>query len=476
MRFLHQIAVFSIAVVVAACGGGGSSSGTPAVPPTNTAPVANAGSSQNVLAGASVVLNGSGSTDVNGNPLNYSWNLVSKPVGSAATLSGNASAAPSFTADLPGTYVASLVVNDGIANSAPVTVTVIGTTGNAVPIANAGVAQSVIAGAVVTLNGGGSFDANGDPLTYSWSLVSKPAGSSAFIALPTSAAPTFAADATGIYVASLVVNDGTVNSLSTSVTVTSAAGNVVPTANAGAAQSVVAGTVVTLNGSASSDANGDPLTYLWSITSRPAGSSAALAGATTVAPNFTPDVVGVYVARLVVNDGASTSAPSTATITSTSAALVCPGGNGNGTNGVMLYTPNNVFSYQLSTTLAGAPDVVTLGWGAAYLGVNGAFTGSLRANLWAVQSSYSGGTIFGTVLGDFPPNFTGVGAFSSSQIWGGSYSTNTISSSAVRFNPAGGQYCLVMTLSEYRPGQCFPSPDGYCIVDWLQFSSPVIFH
>lgn len=90
----------------------------------NTAPVANAGSPQTVSTGDPVTLDGSGSFDVNGNPLTYSWTLTSVPEGSTATLTGATTVSPTFTADLAGGYVASLVVNDGIVNSAPSTVTI----------------------------------------------------------------------------------------------------------------------------------------------------------------------------------------------------------------------------------------------------------------------------------------------------------------------------------------------------------------
>ena len=76
---------------------------------------------------------------------------------------------------------------------------------------------------------------------------------------------------------------------------------------------MVTGSAVTLDGSTSSDANGDPLAYAWTLTSKPAGSAAALAGGTSARPTFTADAAGTYVASLVVNDGK---------VSSTSAAVV----------------------------------------------------------------------------------------------------------------------------------------------------------
>lgn len=68
-------------------------------------------------------------------------------------------------------------------------------------------------GSTVTLDGRNSSDANGDALTFSWTLTSKPTGSNAPLVLTTSSpTPTFTADVAGYYVASLIVNDGKVNS------------------------------------------------------------------------------------------------------------------------------------------------------------------------------------------------------------------------------------------------------------------------
>ena len=87
-----------------------------------------------------------------------------------------------------------------------------------------------------------------------------------------------------------------------------------PIADAGPDQNVTTGQIVQLDGSASSDPEGGPLTCNWTL-STPAGSSAALSDPTAVNPTFTPDVDGEYVATLVVNDGNSYSAPDSVTIT-----------------------------------------------------------------------------------------------------------------------------------------------------------------
>ncbi|MCE9614556.1 MAG: putative Ig domain-containing protein [Lentisphaerae bacterium] len=93
--------------------------------------------------------------------------------------------------------------------------------------------------------------------------------------------------------------------------------NVAPVADAGVDQAVRVNATVALNGSGSSDANGDALTYRWSITGMPAHSKAALSSATAMNPTFKADKAGTYDVSLVVNDGVVDSAPATVTITAT---------------------------------------------------------------------------------------------------------------------------------------------------------------
>lgn len=62
------------------------------------------------------------------------------------------------------------------------------------------------------MDGNNSSDPDNDPLTFNWAFTSVPKGSTATLNNPTSPNPTFTADIVGIYVVSLTVNDGTVDS------------------------------------------------------------------------------------------------------------------------------------------------------------------------------------------------------------------------------------------------------------------------
>jgi hypothetical protein len=103
-------------LMLSACGGGDYT------PQANRAPVANAGPAQTVNAGTSIKLAGSG-TDADQDLITYSWTLA-RPAGSSAALLNYHVASPTFFADVPGAYVATLVVNDGKLDSAPSSVTI----------------------------------------------------------------------------------------------------------------------------------------------------------------------------------------------------------------------------------------------------------------------------------------------------------------------------------------------------------------
>ena len=289
----------------------------------NSPPVANAGPNQTVSINSAVMLNGGGSYDVDGNPLTYVWALISVPANSTAALQNLRSVNPTFVVDKPGTYIVQLIVNDGTTNSIAATVTI--TTANTPPVANAGSNQTVGVGALVQLNGAGSSDVDGDLLTYRWSLITVPAGSTAALSNPAAVNPTFTADKQGIYVAQLIVNDGKVDSSAATVSLTT---NTVqaPTANAGPNQTVAHGAVVTLSG-AGHDPQSLPLALTWSLITRPPGSTSVLSDIHAANPTFLADMPGTYVAQLIVSDGLLNSVPSTVTITTTNTPPVANAGS-----------------------------------------------------------------------------------------------------------------------------------------------------
>lgn len=159
------------------------------------------------------------------------------------------------------------------------------------------------------------YDPDGDPFTYAWTLM-KPSGSAAVLAGANGPTPSFVADVRGDYVASLVVTD-IYGAASAADTVAISYNNIKPVANAGGNQAVFVGQLVTLDGTGSSDANNDPLTYHWTLTSMLAGSGAVLTNPTSIHPTFVPDASGTYVISLTVSDGLLVSDPSTVTVEAT---------------------------------------------------------------------------------------------------------------------------------------------------------------
>jgi hypothetical protein len=267
----------------------------------NKAPIANAGADQSVNEGATVTLDGSKSSDTDFDDITYKWTA---PTG--ITLSSTTVAKPTFTASevtADKTYTFSLVVNDGTASSVADEVIVTVKNVNKVPVANAGVDQSVNEGANVSLDGSASSDADGQTLTYLWTAPAEVTLSSTTVAKPTFTAPEVTADKTCTF--SLVVNDGTVDSPADEVIITVKNVNKVPVANAGADQTVNENSLVTLDGSLSSDADGQTITYLWT-----APDGITLSSATAQKPSFTvPEVTAdkTYTFSLVVNDGTASS-------------------------------------------------------------------------------------------------------------------------------------------------------------------------
>ena len=105
---------------------------------------------------------------------------------------------------------------------------------------------------------------------------------------------------------------GNARQVTLSASITTQNANQQPVANAGANQTVAEGATVQLDGSASSDPDGDQLSYVWT-----APSNIALQNSNTVAPSFTAPEVSAdtdYTFTLAVSDGNATAAD-TVTIT-----------------------------------------------------------------------------------------------------------------------------------------------------------------
>jgi len=204
--------IAGVLLVLSACGGGGS--GTPGGGgTTNSAPVANAGMDQSVDEQTSVTLNGSASSDPNGDSLTYTWTQAG---GVSVTLANTSSAQASFDGPDVGigsstTLTFQLRVADpsGATNTNTIDVVVNGVS-NSDPVVSAGVNQTVSELVRVTLSGMASDTDIGDSLTYAWTQMS---GTDVSIVNSDTANASFDAPAVGAggetLTFQLAVNDGT---------------------------------------------------------------------------------------------------------------------------------------------------------------------------------------------------------------------------------------------------------------------------
>jgi hypothetical protein len=196
------------------------------VEPGGEPPIADCGGDLEVGAGERAVLDGSQSYDPEGEALSYAWSMGAVPDGSTQntdSIFDATTAEASFVPDLAGAYSVYLVVADGQQDSEVALCTVTATTTNQPPVADAG------EGGVVPpcdehtfqLDGFGSYDPEGQPISYEWTLMDTPEGSAAtdtpcdtgapgYLAIDDPQAPDaiFTWDIEGSYTLQLRVNDG----------------------------------------------------------------------------------------------------------------------------------------------------------------------------------------------------------------------------------------------------------------------------
>lgn len=251
-------------------------------------PVADAGADQQATEGDTVDLDGSGSHDPLGGTLTYSWYMVATPVQSSLTTADIASAdqaGASFEPDAPGVFLIGLQVNNGTTDSVPDFASVEVSSTNACPTASGEASGGLYSCTDIDLDASASTDPDGDALMYSWRHLLPPFGSSiteSDFADPTAETTTFFADSPGTYTVQVTVNDGECESVPDQfdIVITIRPQNEAPVADA-SGQSWYADNAectnnggnwwcqqceeleIQIDGSGSTDADGDPLSFHW---------------------------------------------------------------------------------------------------------------------------------------------------------------------------------------------------------------------
>ena len=163
----HALLVLST-LAFTACGGGGGSGSSGGG--SNTAPTANAGADQTVDEQTTVALDGTASSDADGDSLSYVW---TQTAGDDVSITGGNTSQASF--DTPDVGVGSSVsltfqlrASDGVANSTDTVVVTVNGVSNSNPTVDAGADQTAGELSRVNLAGTASDTDIGDTLTYTW--------------------------------------------------------------------------------------------------------------------------------------------------------------------------------------------------------------------------------------------------------------------------------------------------------------------
>jgi acyl-CoA thioesterase-1 len=185
---------------------------------------------------------------------------------------------------------------------------------NQAPIAFAGNSVKTLVGMAIALDGSRSFDPDKNTISYHWTVLQRPPGSTALIADSTSVFASFIPDIGGNYKIGLIVSDSLDTGVTSIKSLSIRQSNAIPVANAGKDTTVLVKKLIPLNGNESSDADGDSLSYLWRIIDQPYYSTTVLYYPFTSSPQIRLNPAGIYHIGLTVSDGYASSAEDTVTL------------------------------------------------------------------------------------------------------------------------------------------------------------------
>lgn len=223
---LKRFLVIPTIILLQACGGGGGGSdagngGGAQGGNGNSSPVVNTTINSNAAVGVQLSLSAT-AIDPENDTMQYLWTVTGSPTGSVATLTDADQLTSTFTPDVEGNYTVQLMVDDGL-NQVTKSGSFQAGLGNIAPTADIANVPVVALNSTVALDGRNSIDPNGDALSYSWTFLSRPAGSQAFLSNANIAQPSFIADIGGDYQIQLVVSDGEFDSVPVTATIVASA-------------------------------------------------------------------------------------------------------------------------------------------------------------------------------------------------------------------------------------------------------------